>query len=613
MTNTYTVALAGNPNVGKSTIFNALTGMHQHTGNWTGKTVDSALGYFKSQNNSYRLVDLPGTYSLMPHSLEEKVTRDYVINEKPDAVIVVCDAVTLSRNLTLVLQTLKVSKRVLICVNLLDEAEKKGIKIDFKKLERLLGAKVVGVTARNKKTVKRLTLALDEIISKPQNTDFDFDTTEETALKTVKTAEEICSTVVTYKTDNHNARDLKIDKIITSKIFAFPIMLALLCLVFWITISGANYPSAVLFTAFSRLEGWLSSLLLSLDCPTAIHNALIFGIFRTVSFIVSVMLPPMAIFFPLFTLLEDLGFLPRIAFNLDKPFKNCGACGKQALTMCMGFGCNAAGVTGCRIIDSPRERLLAILTNAFVPCNGRFPTIIAIITMFLVSGGVGGSFLSAIILTLVITLGILLTFFATKLLSKTVLRGVPSNFILELPPYRKPQILKVIVRSIFDRTLFVLGRSLIVAAPAGLIIYIMSNTKIYDITLLSYCADFLDPLAQLLGLDGVILIAFILGFPANEIVIPIIIMAYMGNGVLEDGFSLDFMKNLFIDNGWTIKTAISMLIFTLCHWPCSTTVLTIKKETASTKWTLLSILLPTAFGVVLCMLFNLAYNLVLKL
>ena len=613
MTNIYTVALAGNPNVGKSTIFNALTGMHQHTGNWTGKTVDSALGYVKTQSNNYRLVDLPGTYSLMPHSPEEKVTRDYVINEKPDAVIVVCDAVTLSRNLTLVLQTLKVSKRVLVCVNLLDEAEKKGIKIDFKKLEQLLGAKVVGVTARNRKTVKRLTLALDEIISKPQNTDFDFDTTEETALKTVKTAEEICSTVVTYKTDNHNARDLKIDKIITSKIFAFPIMLALLCLVFWITISGANYPSDILFSAFSRLEGWLSSLLLSLNCPTAIHNALIFGIFRTVGFIVSVMLPPMAIFFPLFTLLEDLGFLPRIAYNLDKPFKNCGACGKQALTMCMGFGCNAAGVTGCRIIDSPRERLLAILTNAFVPCNGRFPTIIAIITMFLVGGGVSGSFLSAIISTLVITLGILLTFFATKLLSKTVLRGVPSNFILELPPYRKPQILKVIVRSIFDRTLFVLGRSLIVAAPAGLIIYIMSNTKIYDITLLSYCADFLNPLAQLLGLDGVILIAFILGFPANEIVIPIIIMAYMGNGVLEDGFSLNFMKNLFIDNGWTIKTAISMLIFTLCHWPCSTTVLTVKKETASTKWTLLSILLPTAFGVVLCMLFNLVYGLMFKL
>ena len=613
MSKTYTIALAGNPNVGKSTIFNNLTGMHQHTGNWTGKTVASALGYFKTQNNNYRLIDLPGTYSLMPHSPEEAVARDYVINEKPDAVIVVCDATTLCRNLTLVLQTIKVSQRVLVCVNLLDEADKKGIEINFKKLEERLHTRVIGITARNKKSVKGLTLALDEILNLPPKTNFDFNTTEETALKTVKTAEEICNGVVTYKTENHNARNLKIDKIITSKFFAFPIMLALLCLVFWITISGANYPSDILFSAFSKLENWLSTLLLNINCPVIIHNALIFGVFRTVSFIVSVMLPPMAIFFPLFTLLEDLGFLPRIAFNLDKPFKNCGACGKQALTMCMGFGCNAAGVTGCRIIDSPRERLLAILTNAFVPCNGRFPTIIAIITMFLIGGGVSGSFLSAIILTLVITFGIILTFLATKLLSKTILKGVPSNFILELPPYRKPQILKVIVRSIFDRTLFVLGRSLIVAAPAGLIIYIMSNAKINDITLLSYCADFLDPFARLLGLDGVILIAFILGFPANEIVIPIVIMAYMKNGVLEDGFSLLFMKNLFIDNGWTIKTAISMLIFTLCHWPCSTTVLTVKKETASVKWTMLSILLPTAFGVILCMIFNLVYGFVVKL
>ncbi|MBR5222982.1 MAG: ferrous iron transporter B [Clostridia bacterium] len=615
MSDIITVALAGNPNVGKSTIFNALTGMKQHTGNWTGKTVDSALGYFKTETHRYRLVDLPGTYSLIPHSAEEKIARDYIYNEKPEAVIVVCDATCLERNLNLVLQTKKIARRVIVCVNLLDEAKKKGISVDLDLLAHRLGVRVVGVVARQNKTIKNLLFALDEAVENDelttQSNDFlNYELQEELAISTVKTAEKIFNGVVTYKNKNYQNHDRKIDKILTSRAFGYPLMLLLLCIIFWITISGANYPSDLLFSAFSWVEIKLSEFLNLIHLPTVIHNALVFGIFRTVSFVVSVMLPPMAIFFPLFTLLEDLGYLPRVAYNLDKPFKKCNACGKQALTMCMGFGCNAVGVTGCRIIDSPRERLLAILTNTFVPCNGRFPTIIAIITMFLaVGGGVLSSVSATLILTLVIVFGILMTFLATKLLSATVLKGVPSNFILEMPPYRKPEFLKVIIRSVLDRTVYVLGRALITAVPAGLVIFIMSNVNISDKALLLHCADFLDPFAQLMGLDGVILLGFILGFPANEIVVPIIIMAYTGAGIISGDMNLQNVQELFVSNGWDITTAISMLIFSLCHWPCATTVLTIKKETASFKWTALAVFLPTALGIIICMLFNLLIKL----
>ena len=383
-------------------------------------------------------------------------------------------------------------------------------------------------------------------------------------------------------------------------------MIALLAVVFWITITGANYPSELIANGLFWVQDRLTDFFLYINAPDWLHGILVLGVYRVLAWVVSVMLPPMAIFFPLFTLLEDAGYLPRVAYNLDKPFKRCSACGKQALCMSMGFGCNAAGIIGCRIIDSPRERLLAVLTNNFVPCNGRFPTLIAILTMFFVgtAGGAFSTLWSALLLTMVIVLGVMITFCVTKLLSTTILKGMPSSFTLELPPYRKPQIGKVIVRSIFDRTLFVLGRAVAVAAPAGLVIWLMANIFVGDVSILNHCASFLDPFANLMGLDGVILLAFFIGFPANEIVIPIVIMAYMSQGSILELDSLSQMKDLFVANGWTWITAISTILFSLNHWPCSTTLLTIKKETGSWKWTGLAAANPTVIGIVICIGFT---------
>ena len=677
------VALAGNPNVGKSTIFNALTGMNQHTGNWPGKTVSNAQGYFSTEKNSYILVDIPGTYSLMAHSTEEEIARNYICFGEPDIVIVVCDATCLERNLNMVIQTCEITDNVILCINLIDEAKKRQIEIDYKKIGEKLGIPVVITAANKKSTIKELVKTLDNFkksknyaiaplycdeieqgikiieaeiskydikglntrwlclrlldndqslmneIKSFMGSDFIENKLIQNAVNNAKKqladhgissdklndlivnriiniSEDICKDSVKYNSDVYRKRDKKIDKLLTSKLTGYPIMLIMLSFIFWLTISGANYPSSLLSQGFSLLQDYLSKGLLFLNPPIWLHDLLILGIFKTVAWVVSVMLPPMAIFFPLFTLLEDLGFLPRIAFNLDKPFKCCNACGKQALTMCMGFGCNAAGVVGCRIIDSPREKLLAILTNNFVPCNGRFPTIITLISILIIGFSIseGGNLLSSLLLTFVIILGILVTFLVTKALSSTMLKGVPSSYTLELPPYRKPQISKIITRSIFDRALFVLGRAVSVAAPAGLIIWLMANLKIGNISILNHCSDFLDPFARLLGLDGVILIAFILGFPANEIVIPIIVMAYLSQGTLTDFGSINELSKLFIANGWSWITIICTIIFSLFHWPCSTTLLTIKKETGSIKWTFIAAALPTIIGMIFCFTFN---------
>ncbi|MGU8532081.1 ferrous iron transport protein B [Clostridium perfringens] len=671
----YVVALAGNPNVGKSTVFNALTGLNQHTGNWPGKTVAKAEGYYEFKDSTIKIVDLPGTYSLLSNSEEEEIARDYICFNDPDIVVVVADATSLERNLNLFIQISEITEKAILCVNLTDEAEKNNIKIDLDLLSKELNANLVSSSARNgvgieelkeaifkeitlkdskknainydspiEKAIEEIEIILDETLEVPKrkkrwialrilegntsilkslynkyniqekyinmiskikdelNKNYKDELVEDIIIKSIiKEAERIGNKVVKGG-EEYTDTQRKIDKILVSKSTGIPIMIMTLLVVLWITITLANYPSEMLANMFAHGELYIRDFFSGLNLPSWISGILIDGIYVTLAWVISVMLPPMAIFFPMFTLLEDLGYLPRIAFNLDKCFKKCCACGKQALTMCMGLGCNAAGIIGCRIINSPRERIIAILTNAFMPCNGRFPMLISIAAIFIggISVGIKESFISALTVTVVIILGVLMTLLVSKILSKTILKGMPSNFILELPPYRKPQVGKVIVRSIFDRTLYVLGRAIVIAAPAGAVIWIFSNIMIGDASILTICADYLSPLANAIGVDGYILMAFILGLPANEIVMPIIIMSYLRATTMLELDNLYELKELLVANGWTILTAINVMILCLMHYPCGTTLWTIKKETKSFKWTALSFLIPTVAGIVIC-------------
>jgi len=698
------IALAGNPNVGKSTVFNAITGLRQHTGNWPGKTIVRAEGAFAYQATRMKIVDLPGTYSLQAGSVDEEVARDFILFGRPDVTIVVVDATCLERNLNLVLQILDITDRVVVYLNLVDEARRRGIAVDAKRLERELCVPVVSGIAREHVGIDELlgaahSLAIGDTPTRPYRLARHADEVEETvaslayvvddafpgvpnarwvALRLLNADEAVIEAVrsgelgrlgdgaksggptvvaetvrthvldtarrsrwdlptdfydriseclyaaaeeITAKVQMRGLRkagfdvDRTLDALLTSRWLGFPLMLAILAAVFWITIEGANVPSGMLATLLiETAHPWLKGLGDAVGLPWWLNGFVFDGVYLATAWVIAVMLPPMAIFFPLFTMLEDFGYLPRVAFNLDALFRTAGSHGKQALTMCMGFGCNAAGVVATRVIDSPRERLIAIITNNFSLCNGRWPTQILIATIFI--GALApvrlAGVVSAAAVVGIAVLGILAMFVTSWLLSRTVLRGEATSFSLELPPYRPPRILQTLYTSVIDRTLIVLWRAIVFAMPAGAVIWLVSNIYLGDASVAEHAVSWLNPLGIFIGLNGVILLAYIVAIPANEIVIPTVLMltvltadvagAGPGAGVMFELDNIDATGQLLRQGGWTLLTAVNLMLFSLLHNPCSTTIYTIYRETRSAKWTTLAALLPVVMGLTVCFL-----------
>ncbi len=578
-----TVGLIGNPNVGKSTLFNRLTGLRQHTGNWPGKTVEIAQGSAHHNDTQYVFVDLPGTYSLEGTSEDEKIAGEYVKSGRADCTVVVCDATCLERSLILALQVLQSCDRVIVCVNLIDEAEHRGLSLDTQKLSALLDSPVVTTSAGQGTGLEMLLDTVRDTAQKePARTAEQWD-------DPVREASRICGLCVSGDTDARDAFARRVDRLLVSRRFGVPLMFLVLLGIVWLTVWGANYPGALLEAVFDMgyrcLFDWLSGL------PWWLHGALVDGLYATCARVISVMLPPMAIFFPLFTFLEDIGYLPRMAFLLDPCMACCGGCGKQALTLCMGLGCNAVGVMGCRIIDSPTERLNAILTNAMVPCNGRFPTLILLGSLFFPGAG------AALAVAACVALGVVGAMAVSGVLSKTLFRAQPGTFLMEMPPFRRPRLGKILIRSLLDRTLFIAGRTLKVAAPAGVLLWVLSRTS-----LLGKVAAFIEPAGVLLGMNGVILLAFIFCLPANELLIPVILMAMTNAQSLTAAAGVS--TQLLLDT-MTWQCAVCTMIFTLFHWPCATTLMTVYRETGSAAKTAVAFILPTAVGCVLCIILNL--------
>ena len=602
----FIVGLVGNPNVGKTSIFNAMTGMKQHTGNWSGKTVKVATGEIRANETPIKLIDLPGTYSLDALSEEELVTTKFIENKEYDCLVVVVDANNLERNLSLVLQTLNHTNKIVVCVNLIDIATKNKINVDLDELSLQLGVPVVSTSATKKRGIDELINKINSLCAGKTKT-FIVKSLFESNIHDKSTE---ISKLCVKKATQQQYRASTIDKLMFKKTTGIPLMLALLLILFWITIYCANYLSDCLFYIFDICRTLLDELFEFIKINETIHSFLLDGIYSTLSFVVAVMLPPMSIFFPLFSYLEDLGVLPRIAYNFDGIFEKAGSCGKQSLTMAMGFGCNSCGVTGCRIFSTSEERNVSIITNNFIPCNGRLPTLITIASIFFTtSNNVSlNALISSLVLLFIISVSAFTTLLITKLLTSTIYKTKNSIFFLEIPSYRKPDFIKTILYSFKDKSLSILFRAIAVAIPAGAIIWCMGNIKVNNQNIMYYCEEFLNPVGEIFGVDGAILLSFILGFPANEIVIPSILMSYLSSGSLSNYANASQLSSVLSNNNWSTLTAVCFMILCVFHFPCSTTCITIYKETKSIKVLLLSILLPTAIGLTLAFIVNLLFS-----